>query len=130
MMFDASGRLRPLAVAGPSSVPPPAGGCWTLTSAGISIGLDGSLYRWQWIVRLSYSGPGGVLAIGFGGDLTQVTVPAGQHDVYVPEEGQGRVVTARLLGPASGAPCVTGVTVGSPQPDLTGQAIPAVPVPG
>ena len=132
MMFDLSGRLRPLAVAGPSSVPPPTGGCWTVTSAGTSIGLNGSLFRWQWIVRLSYSGPGGVLAIGFGGDGTvaRVTVPSGQHDVYVPEEGQGRAVTARLLDSSAGALCVTRVTVGSPQPDLAGQAIPAEPVPG
>jgi hypothetical protein len=130
MMFDASGRLRPLAVAGPSSVPPPTAGCWTVTSAGTSIGLDGSLFRWPWIVRLSYSGSGGVLAVGFGGDLTRVTVPAGQHNVYIPEEGQGRAVTARLLGSAAGALCVTSVTVGLPQPDLSGQAIPAVPVPG
>lgn len=130
MMFDASGRLLPLAVAGPSSVPPPTGGCWTVTSAGTSIGLNGSLYRWQWIVRLSYSGPGGLLAIAFGGDVSRLTVPAGQHDVYVPEEGQGRAVTARLLGPSAGALCVTSVTVGSPQPNLTGQAIPAEPVPG
>jgi hypothetical protein len=130
MMFDASGRLRPLAVAGPSSVSPPTGGCWTVTPAGTSIGLDGSLYRWQWIVRLSYSGPGGVLAVGFGGNVTPVTVPAGQHDVYLPEEGQGRVVTARFLGSAVGVTCVTSVTVGSPQPNLAGQAIPAVPIPG
>ena len=130
MMFDASGRLRPLAVAGPSSVPPPIAGCWVVTSTGTTIGLDGSLFRWPWIVRLSYSGSGGVLAIGFGGDLTQVTVPAGQHNVYVPEEGQGRAVTVRLLGSAAGALCVTSVTVGLPQPDLAGQAIPAVPVPG
>jgi hypothetical protein len=101
-----------------------------VTSAATSIGLDGSLYRWQWIVRLSYSGPAGVLAIGFGGGVTQVTVPAGQHDVYVPEEGQGRTVSARFLGSTATATCVTGVSVGSPQPDLTGQAIPAAPVPG
>ena len=132
MMFDPSGRLRPLAVAGPSSVPPPAGRCWTVTSAGTSIELNGSLFRWQWIVRLSYSGPGGVLEIRFGGDSTvaRVTVPSGQHDVYLPEEGQGRAVTARLLDSSAGALCVTSVTVGSPQPDLAGQAIPAEPVPG
>ena len=130
MMFDATGRLRPLAVAGPSSVPPPTGGCWTVTSSGISIGLTGSLFRWQWIVHLTYSGPGGVLAIGFGGDVTRLTVPSGQHDVYVPEEGQGRAVTARFLGSTPGTLCVTDVSVGSPQPDLFGQAIPAVPAAG
>jgi hypothetical protein len=130
MIFDASGRLRPLAVSGPSSGPPPSGRCWDVTGAGTSIGLDGSLFRWPWIVRLSYSGPGGVLLIGFGGSTSQVAVPAGRHVVYVPAEGQGNAVSAVFLGPAAGALCVTGVTVGSPQPDLAGQAIPARPVPG
>jgi len=130
MIFDASGRLRPLALSGPSSVPSPAGRCWDVTSAGTSIGLDGSLFRWPWIVRLSYSGPGGVLLIGFGGSASQVTLPAGRHNVYVPEEGQGSAVSAQFFSPTAGALCVTGVTVGSPQPDLAGQAIPARPVPG
>ncbi|MGD0700606.1 MAG: hypothetical protein ABSA02_12060 [Trebonia sp.] len=130
MIFDDSGRLRPLAVAGLSSVPPPAGRCWNVTSAGTSIGLDGSLFRWPWIVRLSYSGPGGVLVVGFGGSTSKLTVPAGRHDVYVPAEGQGNAVSAQFLGSTAGTLCVTSVTVGSPQPDLAGQAIPAVPVPG
>jgi hypothetical protein len=130
MIFDASGRLRPLAVSGPSSVRPPAGRCWDVTGAGTSIGLDGSLFRWPWIVRVSYSGPGGVLLVGFGGSTSQVAVPAGRHVVYIPEEGQGSAVSAVFLGPAAGALCVTGVTVGSPQPDLAGRAIPARPIPG
>ena len=117
-------------MSGPSSGPPPSGRCWDVTGAGTSIGLDGSLFRWPWIVRLSYSGPGGVLLVGFGGSTSQVAVPAGRHVVYVPAEGQGSAVSAVFLGPAAGALCVTGVTVGSPQPDLAGQAIPARPVPG
>jgi hypothetical protein len=134
MMFDDTGRLRPLAIAGPSSVRPPGTGCLTVAAAGTSIQLDGSLYRWSWIIRMSYSGPAGVLVIGFGGNQSQVSLPAGRHDVYVPVVGQGSAVSAQFsgspAGPLAGALCVTGVTVGSPQPALAGQAIPAVPVPG
>ena len=129
MMFDDQGRLRPLAVAGPSSLPQSAG-CWNITAAGTSIPLDGPLYRWSWTVRLSYSGPAGVLVIGFGDNHSQVSVPAGRHDVYVPVVGQGSAISAKFSGSTAGALCVTRVTVGSPQPDQAGQAIPAAAVPG
>ena len=129
MMFDDQGRLRPLAVAGPSS-PPQSAGCWNVTAAGTSIPLDGPLYRWSWTVRLSYSGPAGVLVIGLGDSRSQVSVPAGRHDVYVPVVGQGSGVSAQFSGSTAGALCVTRVTVGSPQPDQAGQAIPAAAVPG
>ncbi len=129
MMFDDQGRLRPLAVAGPSS-PPQSAGCWNVTAAGTSIPLDGPLYRWSWTVRLSYSGPAGVLVIGLGDSHSQVSVPAGRHDVYVPVVGQGSAVSAQFSGSTAGALCVTRVTVGSPQPDQAGQAIPAAAVPG
>ena len=129
MMFDDQGRLRPLAVAGPSS-PPQSAGCWNVTAAGTSIPLDGPLYRWSWTVRLSYSGPAGVLVIGLGDGHGQVSVPACRHDVYVPVVGQGSAVSAQFSGSTAGALCVTRVTVGSPQPDQAGQAIPAAAVPG
>jgi len=129
MMFDDHGRLRPLAMAGLSSAPRRAG-CWHVTASGVRIPVRGSLYRWSWTVRLSYSGPAGVLVVGFGGSPRQVTVPAGRHLVYVPVVGQGSTVSAQFSGPAAGALCVTRVTVGSPRPDLAGQAIPAATVPG
>jgi len=96
----------------------------------VHIPVRGSLYRWSWTVRLSYSGPAGVLMTGFGGNRRQVTVPAGRHDIYVPVVGQGSTVSAQFSGPAAGALCVTRVTVGSPRPNLAGQAIPAATVPG
>ena len=129
MMFDDHGRLRPLAMVGLSSAPRRTG-CWKVTASGVHIPVRGSLYRWSWTVRLSYSGPAGVLMTGFGGNRRQVTVPAGRHDIYVPVVGQGSTVSAQFSGPAAGALCVTRVTVGSPRPDLAGQAIPAATVPG
>jgi hypothetical protein len=129
MMFDDHGRLRPLAMAGLSTAPRRAG-CWHVTASGVRIPVRGSLYRWSWTVRLSYSGPAGVLVVGFGGSLRQVTVPAGRHVVYVPVVGHGSTVSAQFSGTPVGALCVTRVTVGSPRPDLAGQAIPAATVPG
>jgi hypothetical protein len=111
----------------------PGQACWTVTAAGTTIPLHGSLYRWPWSVRLDYSGPATgpapVLAVRFGAKWTDVTLPAGSHAVYVPAVGAGSAVSVRLTGPAPGL-CVTGVTVGSLHPRQAGPAIPAVPVPG
>jgi hypothetical protein len=131
MMFDDLGRLAPLAVAGPSWVPPSNGiTCLRGGTASTSIPLDGSLYRWPWIVRLSYFGSSGGLVIRLGQGRDQISVPAGTHDVYVPVVGQGNAVSVQLSGAPMGAVCITGVTVGLPQPDPAGRAIPAAAVAG
>lgn len=144
MIFDDAGRLRPAAVEGPSSGPPPhKRRCWAVTSVGTSIPLRGSLYRWPWTARLEYSGPATVLAVSFGGKWSEVKVPAGTHAVYVRAVGAGRTVSVLLVGPGArpargdapaqppaAAACVTGVTVGSLHPGQVSQAIPAAPVPG
>jgi hypothetical protein len=130
MVFDQRGQLRPAAVAGPSSGSPPAGRpCWSVTAAGISIPLQGSLYRWPWTARLQYSGPAAVLQVSFGGNWSTVALPAGAHAVYVPALGAGSAVVARLSAPGP-ALCVTGVTVGSLQSSPAGPAIPPAPAPG
>jgi hypothetical protein len=130
MIFNGQGQLRPVAVEGPSSGPPPRQQhCWKVTATGIRIPLRGRLYRWPWTARLEYSGPAAVLAVGFGGDWSQVTLPAGTHAVYVPVVGAGSAVSVRLVGPGARS-CVAAVTVGSLHPQQAGRAIPAVPVPG
>ncbi len=130
MTFDGNGQLRPVAVEGPSSKPLAAHQrCWAVTSAGTRISLLGSLYRWPWTARLEYSGPATVLGVRFGGNWSEISVPAGRHAVYVPVVGAGSAVAVRLIGSGSGA-CLTGVTVGSLQPRRVGPAIPATPVPG
>ena len=154
MIFDSLGRLWPVTVEGPVSGPPPqakpapahparhpggkaartparrpARNCWAVTAGGVRIPLHGSLYRWPWTARLSYSGPATVLAASLGERWRSVTVPAGTHAVYVPVTGSGNVISIRQLGAAPGL-CVTGVTVGSLQPDHTGPPIPATPVAG
>lgn len=136
MIFDEQGRLRPAAVLGPSSGPPPGSrGCWAVTAAGVSIPLHGSLYRWPWTALVQYSGAAAVLQVSFAGtdgsaaDWSTVTLPAGTHTAYGPALGAGGALMVRLAGPGP-APCVTGVTVGSLQPDTAGRAIPAAPVRG
>lgn len=152
MIFDQQGRLRPVTVAGPSSLLPPqprpkpqprgkhARGkhrvtpvplnvCWTPTTAGIRVPLNGSLYRWPWTTRLDYSGPATELAVSFGAGWHTVTLPVGRHSVYVPTVGAGGAIGLRLLG-AGPAACITKVTVGSLQPDAAAQAIPPTPASG
>jgi len=130
MIFDSRGRLRPAALNGPSSGPPPRNRqCWTVTAAGTRIPLRGSLYRWPWTARLTYSGPATVLAVRFGGNWREVTLPAGRHIVYVPAVGSGNSVSISLVNSVTPL-CVTGVTVGSLHPQQAGRAIPAAPVPG
>jgi hypothetical protein len=130
MIFDAKGQLRPAVVVGLPSGPPPHGRhCWSLSPAGTSIPLPGSLYRWAWTVRLDYSGPATVLALRFGGKWADVTVPAGAHASYVPLTGSGKEVTVRVAGRGPAA-CLTGLTVGTWQPAQSGRAIPAAPVRG
>jgi hypothetical protein len=156
MMFDYQGRLRPVRVAGPSSAAPPAPKapakhprpgkhhqtardrpdrnapvqrCWTATRAGIRVPLSGSLYRWPWTARLTYSGPATMLAVSFGASTQTVALPSGPHVVYVPALGAGQAIGLRLLSPGPSA-CITNVAVGSLQPGVATEAIPAVPVPG
>jgi hypothetical protein len=138
MIFDAKGRLRPVTVTGPRSLPPPrspaqgAPGCWNVTSSGTSIPLNGTLYRWPWTARLAYSGPAGRLSVRFGrGQSRSVVLPPGAHLVYVPLLGSGNVVSARFDATAGSRPlCVVAVAVGVVYPDQSGRAIPVAPVIG
>ena len=130
MTFDAQGRLRPAALAGVTSGPPPSRRCWKLTGAGTPIPLPRPLFRWSWFVRLDYSGPATVLMVGFGGNQAQAALPAGTHAFYVHlAAGSGKVVTVTQLSPAP-SQCLTGVTVGTWQPVPSGRPIPAVPAAG
>ena len=138
MIFDAKGRLRPVAVTGPRSLPPPrspakgARSCWNVTSSGTTIPLNGTLYRWPWTARLAYSGPAGRLSVRFGhGESRSVVLPPGAHLVYVPLLGSGNVVSARFYAAAGSKPlCVAAVAVGLVYPDQAGRAIPVAPVTG
>jgi hypothetical protein len=137
MIFDYQGELRPMTVAGQFSWPAPrvrtgpyaGSSCWGVTSAPRSVPLLGSLFPYGWTIRVAYTGPGNVLAVKFGGNWNTVTLAAGTHIAYIPVVGGGNAVTLLLESPGS-AVCVTGVTVGTPQADETGQGIPTMPVSG
>jgi hypothetical protein len=135
MIFDAQGQLWPATVAGqfswagPRAKTGPFAGqnCWKVTAAGTSVPLLGPLYRYAWTIRVAYTGTASALNVGFGGDQSTVTLTQGTHVAYVTAIGGGKTVT---LQAPDGNLCVTGVTVGSLQPDRTGQAIPALPISG
>jgi hypothetical protein len=133
MIFNGQGQLQPAAVAGPVSGQPPGKTsgphCWSVTTAGISIPVNGTLYRWPWFVRLDYSGPATAAAVNFGGAGADVALPAGAHSFYVSLVGGGSAVTVRLAAPAPGW-CLSGLAVGSLLPSPYGRPIPAAPVSG
>ena len=141
MTFDAKGRLRPVTVAGVTSLPPPRGkgrgkgrgnGCWDVANAeATAIPLSGTLYRWPWTVRLVYTGPAGMLLVRFGDSASeQFAVAAGTHVVYAAQTGEGNTLDVQFIANDPGPACVKGVAVGLVQPDSRGKGIPAAPVPG
>jgi hypothetical protein len=110
MIFNLQGQLRPATLAGLASRPLPRHtSCW---AAG-NIPLDGTLYRWFWVMRVTYSGPATVLIVGYGGDTQSVRVAAGHHEVYVSLIGSGSTVDVVSIGANS---CVSSVAVGTFQP--------------
>jgi hypothetical protein len=124
MIFNLQGQLRPALLAGPSSRPlPPHSSCWTTAP----IPLSGTLYRWPWVVRVTYSGPATVLTVGFGTDIQSVAVSAGHHEVYLPVVGSGNAVY--VLSTSTNA-CVSKVTVGSFQPSDSATGIPSAIIAG
>ena len=130
MMFNAQGQLRPAVLLGRSTGPPSRGRCWPLSEGvAISIPLPGPLFRYTWTVSLDYTGPATTANVRFGGPWAHATLTAGRHHNYVPVTGSGRTVEIALASAAPGG-CLTGLTVGSWQPALSGPAIPRVPVPG
>jgi hypothetical protein len=132
MTFDTDGVLRPVTVTGVRSLPAPrpARACWSATTTGVSVPLEGTLYPWPWTLRLAYSGPAGVLTVTFGDGAQTILVPAGSHVAYLAVTGSGDAVDV-LFTAASGDPlCVTGITVGLVNPDQAGPGIPASPAAG
>ena len=117
MMFDRLGRLRPALDVGATSVRPagPSTPCWPVQSAATRIPLNGSVFRYGWIVRLRYSGPAMTMQLWLGTAVRDVVLPAGRLDVYVSLVGQGNAVLVRRLNPGPPA-CISSVTVGLVHP--------------
>ena len=98
MMFDSRGRLRPALDVGASGVRSARSGtCWPVQSAATRIPLSAHVFRYTWIVRLSYSGPATTLQLELGRAVTDVMLPAGQRDISVPVTGEGSAVLVRSL---------------------------------
>jgi hypothetical protein len=98
MMFDSRGRLRPALDVGASGVRSARSGtCWPVRSAATRIPLSAHVFRYTWIVRLSYSGPATTFQLELGRAVTDVMLPAGQRDISVPVTGEGSAVLVRSL---------------------------------
>jgi len=115
MMFDSRGSLRPALDIGASSAPPPGSRtCWPVASAATQIPLSAHVFRYAWVIRLSYSGPATALRIELGRAARDVVLPAGQGVVDIPVSGEGSAVLVRSL---SGQPaaCISGLRIGPQQ---------------
>jgi hypothetical protein len=111
MMFDSRGRLRPALDIGASSVRPARSRtCWPVRSTATTIPLSAHVFRYAWMIRLSYSGPATTLRIELGRAVRDVVLPAGQRDISIPLSGEGSAVLVRSL---SGEPaaCISRLTV-------------------
>jgi hypothetical protein len=98
MMFDSRGRLRPALDVGASGVRSARSGtCWPVRSAATRIPLSAHVFRYTWIVRLSYSGPATTLQLELGRAVTDVMLPGGRRDISVPVTGEGSAVLVRSL---------------------------------
>jgi hypothetical protein len=98
MMFDSLGRLRPALDVGASSVRPARSRtCWPVRSAATRIPLGAPVFRYAWIIRLSYSGPATTLQLELGRAVRDVALPAGQREIYIPVTGEGSAVLVRSL---------------------------------
>ena len=111
MMFDGRGRLRPALDVGASSVRPARSRtCWQVRSEATRIPLSATVFRYAWIIQLSYSGPATTLELELGKAVKDVVLPAGQRGISIPVTGAGSAVMVRSL---SGEPaaCITRLTV-------------------
>jgi hypothetical protein len=98
MMFDSRGRLRPALGVGASSVRPARSRtCWPVRSAATRIPLSAHVFRYAWIIQLSYSGPPTTLQLELGRAVRDVVLPAAQRDIYIPVTGEGSAVLVRSL---------------------------------
>jgi len=111
-MFDGRGRLRPAVDVGTSSVRPARSRtCWPVRSVATRIPLSAYVFRYPWIIRLSYSGPATTLQLELGTAVRDVVLPAGQRDINIPVTGAGSAVLVRSLS-AEPAACVSALKLG------------------
>jgi hypothetical protein len=109
MMFDSRGRLRPALDAGASSVSPGRSRtCWPVRRARTRIPLSALVFRYAWVVRLSYSGPATTLQLELGKAVRDVVLPAGPRDVNFTVTGAGSDLVVRSLSREPAA-CISAV---------------------
>lgn len=113
MIFDRRGRLLPAVDVGATGIRPKNKGCWPVAPAGTIIPLCKRLFRYGWIMKISYVGPAPAMQIRFGAGVRDVAVTAGHGDAYVPVIGEGSsvLVRRRLLSSGQSA-CISSLAAG------------------
>jgi hypothetical protein len=98
MMFDGRGRVQPALDVGASSVRPAhSRTCWAVRPTPTRIPLSAYVFRYAWIIRLSYSGPATTLQLKLGTSVRDVVLPAGRRDISIPVSNGGGAVLVRSL---------------------------------
>jgi hypothetical protein len=79
-------------------------------SATTTIPLSAHVFRYAWIIQISYAGPATTLQLRLGRAVRDVVLPAGQRRIDIPATGEGSAVLVRSL---SGEPaaCIARLTV-------------------
>jgi hypothetical protein len=121
LIFDESGRLRPMIVVGADSLPGPGrgrltAGCWTVTGNTVNIAMASDVPRAEWMARIEYvaSQPGPV-TVRFGGPRVTLFLDKSVHAISFPLVGGGRTLQVTGVNPNAGI-CVGKVVVGLPKP--------------
>nr|BFE86846.1 hypothetical protein GCM10020093_094470 [Planobispora longispora] len=112
LIFDETGRLRPMGVF-PVSVARAPGGCWPLLGNRVDIPLDQDLPRRTYTVALSYTATSQALAVfSYGGEQVRLSLRPGPQAVYLQITGGGSAMRISQITSGTGL-CVSGLSVGA-----------------
>lgn len=130
MIFDAQGRLRPVVIQGPHTLPFPHPADCVLTAAGMQLPLTGTVYPVPVVMQIGYyAARATTVTITFGGHQSLLTFPASQLAyAYLPVQGPGGTIA---ITPVTSDPqiCIGTITVGNVQASPTAAPEPVFPLP-
>jgi hypothetical protein len=113
--LGADGRLRASQVQGIALLPGPDECGWELGATPVRLPLESDAFDWNWIVRLDYT-VSSATQIDVSAGRSRLTVPLDPEHASVFLSVSGDVSDIEVTGPDTAEACVTGGTVGLPQP--------------
>jgi hypothetical protein len=126
MMFGPDGRLHQTAMYGPVSVPLSAGRrCQRVRHGMAVVRFTSPTFSGANELRIAYiaAANGDEMTVSYGGSAQVLTLQAGLHVAYLPE--QGSVDSVTVSGAAMGGLCIGDMQAGTIVPSNSGPVIPA-----